>query len=160
MLSRKDRYLSKLLYFWVDDVHIKGEFEKTEQEQMEEQTDLGTGTVDRVSLGLRDRRVDSLMLAVQGLGPGADDDSPDACSEASEDEHEHGPEKSKGAKSKQNKPHEDLELEDPHSRPCSITVLKTFFVRVNYFFLQFTSDSLSVSIFDLSSRIRTTSARH
>ena len=71
MLRWKDLYQSKLFYFWVDDVAIKGEFEKTEQEQLEEQTDLGTGTVDRVSLGLRDRRVDSLMLAVQGLGPPA-----------------------------------------------------------------------------------------
>ena len=115
MLRRKDPYQSKLFYFWVDDVAIKGEFEKTEQEQLEEQTDLGTGTVDRVSLGLRDRRVDSLMLAVQGLGPGADDDSQDACSQASEDDDEHArPEKSKGAKSKQGKA-EDLQLEDPHS---------------------------------------------
>ena len=58
----------------MDDVSIRGEFEKTEQEELEEETHLGEGTVSSVTFGLRDRRVDSLMLAVEDQFSTDDDD--------------------------------------------------------------------------------------
>lgn len=72
-LRRKDRYQRKLNYYWVDDVSIRGEFEKTEQEELEEETHLGEGIVSSVTFGLRDRRVDSLMLAVEDQPYSSDD---------------------------------------------------------------------------------------
>ena len=85
-LRRKDRYQRKLNYYWVDDVSIRGEFEKTEQEELEEETHLGEGTVSSVTFGLRDRRVDSLMLAVEDQPYSSDDDDDDDDDDESEGE--------------------------------------------------------------------------
>ena len=94
-LRRKDRYQRKLKYYWVDDVSIRGEFEKTEQEELEEETHLGEGTVSSVTFGLRDRRVDSLMLAVEDQPYSSDDDDDD---DDDDDESEGETNRNKGKK--------------------------------------------------------------
>ena len=112
-ITRTDRYEKDLKLYWVDDITITGEFEKCEEEALQEECEMGEGTVDRLQCGLRSWRGESSALR-----------DGDAASDASDDEDDKSGKKT-ARKSKRKADADDILVEEA-CKPQLQSILLTF----------------------------------
>ena len=102
------------MLYWVDDLSIEGELQNIEEEELREETELGSGTVNHVRTGLS-----SWSGGSTAFNEGSDDEEGAQAEVSDEEEMEQEPQKkSKKKPGKQKAKEEDVEVVEEKVGAC------------------------------------------